>query len=325
MKMDDRQFLTVEGGFENFLLMYPMLVTDPHWKKEVDVTNPIDLNDIVYEQEYDSVLDIKKKDERSSSFLPNDSFLKPIVNRSLKPAVGQKFVAGVKEDNEISEHVQQWRRLQDDLFAIKKETIRREADLSRITISLDENLDADSRKAALQERERIDYHIMELDDNANNTTMRIDALDKDLKKNGLENIPNRIELIKEEQRMQEELRRLDEERTAIKQKHKKQREQAELRDAQRRQREKQEEAERLKLEREKQQEEARRAQEKRSKELAEAQERRKAALPMYDRTNKPKEIVAPWPKLIQNRNFYHVFGSEVSVSLPSVPRSRYIN
>lgn len=278
------------------MLMYPMLVTDPHWKKEENFTSD--------------------KDDRSFNFQSSETFLKPIVNRLLKPTAERKYVPGYKENNEISDLVQRKRRLVEELVGIRKETNLREAELSNITTKtcLDESLDSDTRKAALREREQIAYLIMELEDNGNNTTALIEDVDRKLKRNGLENVPDRIELMQEEKRKEDELRRLEEERNAIKLKHKKEREQAELRETQRRRWEEAQEEERLKVEREKQKELAKRAEEKRLKDLAAEQERGKVIQPLFDRTNKPKEIIAPWSKLIQNRNFYPVQGSEVSIS-----------
>lgn len=303
--VDTCLFLIVDGGFENFQLMYPMMVTDPHWRKIENTSNLINLSDIVYDQEYDSVAQIKMKDERSHDYLATSFIIKPIVNRKLKPAAEQKYSPKQKEEEHVKSLLaQEKQNLYDKLVFYRKKAIEKEAELSALLSKV--YFDNDARKQA----DQISNDIMELDDQGNNASLLIEQLDRDLEKFNVRVFSESIDIQQEVQRKEEELWRLDEERKAIQMKHKKEREQADLIEAQRRRREEEEEQERVRLERERQKEAAKEAELQRLKLAAEEQARKKVIQPSFDRAAKPKEFIAP-RRVIQNRNFNQEYGSEV--------------
>lgn len=152
----NRPVLMVEGGYENFLLMYPMMVTDPTFTKLQETHPEINLDDI----EYESVHDIK---------------MKPDINRNTKQFAIQRYDSKshgtlIKEKEEFME----------ESLLSEKEAYKKEAALMEIIQQTDSNADAETKKKVLEKQQELAYELLQLEDGRLDNENRIRQINEEL-------------------------------------------------------------------------------------------------------------------------------------------------
>lgn len=108
--------MLLDGGFQNFLVSYPMRTTNPRFVKQKQPPSLYpDLDDI----EYGDLDEIKMKPKQTDGF-PNQN--KPRIDRTSKPPFGQKSMTAQHPNNIISMALKH-EKFYDDVLKKEKEAL----------------------------------------------------------------------------------------------------------------------------------------------------------------------------------------------------------
>lgn len=215
--IDTRQILLVEGGYKSFQSIYPNSVTNPYRKKTEHLAVCVNPSKLLDEEEHDSIEDSKVEGERPYSFsAPIASFKNQTISDLTKTNQyhRDKLVANRKDSQQRGNEVTKPKS--NSSLIEKNETINTNAKLCEIMCSTY----VDEEMTPQQQRQHINYHFMGLDSQNSNASSSIDAAEKKMKqKDGLEYLIQAIDLKRKLQRIDEEIRRLQEERKVTQQKY----------------------------------------------------------------------------------------------------------
>lgn len=152
----------VEGGYENFTIMYPMITTNPNYKREMktDMSRNL-LNDI----EYPLLTDIKMKDDTISEGSPFKNDMRPGVDRRTKLAAMQHY----SDMKPIDSIFREKEELTERALEKEKEALKVQRDLREIMQKEQEIKGEEEKKKWYDEQQELSYKLMryenERDDN----------------------------------------------------------------------------------------------------------------------------------------------------------------
>lgn len=157
--------------------MYPMHVTNPQWARPEDFKMNINLDEINYEMEYDSIADIKMKDDTPIQMKKFSSIIRPCVNRATKPT-SLKYEMPNQRDMILNER----EGLVIKLFNYLNDQLAKQKELSELLKNKmnNDNFDGDGRKELMQRQQEISYEILQLKDVCKSTAIQIEEVDKDI-------------------------------------------------------------------------------------------------------------------------------------------------
>lgn len=157
--------------------MYPMHVTNPQWSRSEDLTLDISLTDINYEYEYDSVADIKMKDDTLIQPQKFSTMHRPSVNRATKPT-SHRYETPNQQEIITKDRAE----LENKLIATQKELLDKEKYLFELMKNKtnNDNIDIDARKQLVQDQQKIAYDILQLNDVYRNTAVHLEEIDKEI-------------------------------------------------------------------------------------------------------------------------------------------------
>lgn len=153
----------VDGGYEMFMLSYPMITSNPKFKPEISIVESYESIDDI---EYPSLSDIKMRKDTPLKDVTNRS--RPSIDRSSKLAAEKTYKDKWKTPEEIIKEKEQ---LIDRALQKEKEALKLEADLEQ-TMREEPNEDETKRREWYEKQTELQYKIMqydnERDDNVSN-------------------------------------------------------------------------------------------------------------------------------------------------------------
>lgn len=157
--------LLLEGGYDRWLIKYPMKCTDPHVKRPEIINSSPDIDGI----EYPNLEDITMKDDKSFSSANNSKT--PQVDRSTKGSAIKAYEKNLSE----SDLLQEKEDLINKSIKNEKELLKLEQDLE--TISGNKENEADPVK-----EQQTMYAIWELDTKQKDFAIQHESINKELEK-----------------------------------------------------------------------------------------------------------------------------------------------
>lgn len=144
----------VDGGYENFMIMYPMKTSNPNFRRKTQFISYDDLNEI----EYPNLSEIKMKDDPKN--IGYSSFKRPSIDRTSKLAAVNTY----NFKKPLTSIIQEQEQLIDQALEHEKEVLRTETDLSAIMMEQDVGTDVSMLRQQELSNTLLQYDHL-LDDN----------------------------------------------------------------------------------------------------------------------------------------------------------------
>lgn len=158
----------VEGGYDNFALLYSTHVTNPGWKKSSEHHENINL-DVIRYGAYSSINRIEMKNPEPASNAKSQTKTGALLKHSSEQ---QPRPSKFKIRAELVKKA----------LAITRMQMDAETQLNRLIelSELDDNLSPGSRKKLINQRQQIEYNIIQLDKDLNVAMVQIESIGQDI-------------------------------------------------------------------------------------------------------------------------------------------------
>lgn len=159
----------VDGGYENFMIMYPMMTTNPNYERQI--TNDLYI-DIVTDIEYPVITDIKMKNDTISEGSPYKSQTRPTFDRKTKPIAMQHYDEKKPLDSIFKEKEQ----LTEKALEKAKQALKVENDLKEIMKKDQDLINETQKKEWYDKQQELSFKLMQFENERDDNVSNIDAL-----------------------------------------------------------------------------------------------------------------------------------------------------
>lgn len=157
----------VEGGYEAFMIMYPMMTSNPNYERRVPTELYVDL---VLDIEYPDISFIKMKNDTISDKSPFKNQTRPSFDRRTKPTAMKHY----EEKKPIDSLVKEKEQLTDNALEKVKKALKLENDRTEM-MKRQQELASESQKKEWDEKQQeLSFKLMQYENEVGDNVSEID-------------------------------------------------------------------------------------------------------------------------------------------------------